>query len=972
METIRGIVTRVLADDEDKGTSFLAVEYEKDGGLVVAKAGVFARGVRAGDAFLAEGDWRTKTFRGRSEEVFEGKSLRPDLPHTRPGAERFLCSIFSEREHGVAPATVRSMLDMAGGPAFLRAAVDNPERLVALSSRPAECRDRLLSEWASRTGGSRAVSLLQEVGLEDQVIDRIVGALRERAWSEMRHNPYVAAPIPRVGFGNADRVGRHLGVASDDGRRLLAAVEEVLRVQEAEGSTAADIPTLLRGLGKVSGIDRFTLARFLENTSRGGSDRIAIHSLPDGFSLCASLHLYAAEVAIAHGAVSLARNGRRNDPERVRAEADALFSRPEFSRFDAVQRLAVRMAAIEPFSILTGGPGTGKSTVMDAVARISEAVDDGPLFLVAPTGKAAKRLAATTRRKTSTVHRLLKARRSGANGTAFRVNAENPLPSRSTVVVDEASMLDAEVMAALISAMPRDGRLLLVGDRNQLPSVGPGSVLADLRYAEVGGSPVVPSTELVEVYRQAKDSGIATGAALIRDGNVPDIGPDDRGGVTFREIPGYCIVDEIEKLVCEELPRRGLDPVRDVAVLCPTAPGKGGTWEINARLSLRLNPRGAKLEGVHPGPDDDRRMPIPRMGDRVMLTSNEPEHDVMNGEIGTLVGAGKNASGRPTIKVQFDDGPEVEFPASGWRKLILAYAGTVHKSQGSQYKAVIMPVIDSQSTMDRTLLYTGWTRAEKSLFILGERTAFERAVATWRGDDRMTLLRRILNGVQEQALRIAGRLDWRAAAREAQAAVAAARALMAGAAPSVPAAPVPGARPSVAARPPVARVVGGGAPAPETAGQAQDGTPQRRPAVGRLFGSLGARKPPSPEKPTVAHPVPAAVPPMPMLGRLFGTMGARRPVADPIPVQTEAPTPESPANRPAPRPFGSPFPRPMGSTAVAAPKDSPLSEPERSTAPADASARPRGIGGPFGGLGRRPAAVSNEDAVPPAVPARAR
>lgn len=965
METIRGIVSRVLKEDEDKGTSFLAVEYEKDGGLVVAKVGVFARGVRAGDAFVAEGDWKSKTYRGKSEETFEGKQLRPDLPRTRAGAERFLSSIFNDTVHGVSAASVRAFLDASGGVAALRAAVDRPEALLAMSSRQAECRDALLAEWAARTGGSRAVSLLQEVGLEEQVIDRIVGALRERAFGAVRENPYVTAPIPRVGFGNADKVGQHLGVARNDRRRLLAAVEEVLRVQESLGSTAADIPTLLAGLKQVSGIDGPTLARFLEETSRGGSNRIAIHTLQDGFALCASLHLYAAEVEIAHGSVRLLRNGRRNPAAAVRAQAAALFERPEFRRFDAVQRLAVEMAATEPFSILTGGPGTGKSTVMAAVAALSEALDGGPLFLVAPTGKAAKRLAKTTKRKTSTVHRLLKARRDGADGTTFGVNAENPLPARCTVVVDEASMLDAEAMAALISAMPADGRLLLVGDRNQLPSVGPGSVLADLLFAETGGKVIVPSVELVEVYRQAKDSGIATGAALIRDGRVPDIGPEDRAGVSFRDVPPHLIVDRIERLVCDELPARGLDPLRDVAILCPMAPGPGGTWEINRRLSLRLNPGGARLDGVHPGPDDPRDMPVPRMGDRVMLTENDPDSDVMNGEIGTIVGAGRNAAGRATFKVQFDDGPEVEFPASRWRKLILAYAGTVHKSQGSQYKAVIMPVLSSQARMlDRTLLYTGWTRAEETLILMGERSALDTAVATWRGDDRMTLVRRFLSGVRPEALAAPGRIDWKAAYEIAAAKVVAARAS---------ARPAPG---PASSRPQAARRLGtpfGGAvstraPANDPGKDAPDVAP--RPQAGRLFSGLGAR--------VVAKAAPAPVATAPTtpdrprapVGRIFGGFGQRAAPRSPeSPPAAAAPAPVEVASvrdavaPPVPRPaFGSLFGGLGARRADASAPSAIAAEPMPGEPAVTASTTPRrGIGGPFGGLGRRPVTASNED-----------
>ena len=561
-----------------------------------------------------------------------------------------------------------------------------------------------------------------------------------------------------------------MGLPLDDPKRLAESVSEVLRKQQEQGSTCADVDTLLEHSRNVSGIRADVLESFLRQAIQNKNQEFVAFETPRG-PVAASVTQYNAEAAIAQGLARLLAHGRRNDLQDVRAAADALFARPEFKKFDEIQRCAVMMAASEPISILTGGPGTGKSTVMEAVAKLSDMLDGGPLFLAAPVGKAAKRLSETTKRNASTVHRLLEARMNDDGESYFLLGRGKTLPPRSFVVVDETSMQDAELMAALIEALPPDGRLLLTGDDGQLPSVGAGAVLADMLSARVGGRPVIPAVKLEEVYRTDKDSGIAKGAALIREGVVPELTEENCGGVSFRPKAASDIVSEIERIVCEELVKQKIDPMRDVAVLCPQAPGPGGTWEINRRLSTRLNPNGARIPGVEVDDGDDRKMPIPRVGDRVMLTENNKKKEIMNGEVGTITRVGKSAKGRPVFYVRFDTGTdEVEVPAAAWRNYILAYAGTVHKSQGSQYRVVIMPFVKAHEKMlDRAIVYTGWTRAQERLIALGDKGAFEQGIRTSRKDARMTLLLGFLEGFNPNLIHRAGYPDWQALASRAKA-----------------------------------------------------------------------------------------------------------------------------------------------------------------------------------------------------------
>jgi exodeoxyribonuclease V alpha subunit len=790
MESIRGIVTHVLfprTPEQENGRVLFMAQYETQDGLVSGKFGGRARNVRIGDCLLGEGEWDDKNVRnGKPDVMFKAARLRAEMPRTAAGADMFLRMCLNDSEHGIPPSRLQELVK-AQGPGVLRRASEKPEMLVALSRDPARFRKAILASWASRTQGDQAISLLEESGLETRTIERILAELSERPLQSLQENPYRVARLPGVGFDNADRVGRRLGFRPDDRKRLTAAVCEVLR-REAEGndndisgSTSASLDTLVAGLSTVSRIDRPLLLDFLRDAARRDDHELGIYQMgPDQPPVAALLRYYIAEVDIQSGVQSLLSSGRRNPEAQVSGAARTLFEQEDFRRFDAIQRTAVEMAATEPLSILTGGPGTGKSTVMDAVARLCKQMDRGKLFLAAPTGKAAKRLEETTGKPAQTVHSLLMAQGSESEGgpPRFKRGKSNPLPRGCMVVVDEASMLDAETAAALFNAMPPDGRLLLVGDRNQLPSVGAGSVLGDLLSAEVGERRVVPSVELVNVYRQSKDSGIAKGAALIRDGLLPELGIDDRGGVSFQDMPASQLVASIVRAVCDELPtqvldpkfpNKRLDPLRDVAVLCPMAKGPGGTWEINTALAKRLNPSGVPLPGVASGDGDDPKMPVPKSGDRVMLTKNDSENDVMNGDIGTIVGPGCSATGRPTIRVKFDSGKEVEYPAARWRRLILAYAGTIHKSQGSQYPVVIMPMSAAHGRMlERTLVYTGWTRAQKRLILMGDRGALEQGVKTYKGDQRSTLLRRFLAALLPGTGFSTEGTDWHARAMAAQ------------------------------------------------------------------------------------------------------------------------------------------------------------------------------------------------------------
>lgn len=739
METIRGIVTRVLRRDEESGSLFALVRYETPTGMVEAKLGARAPDLGQGDFFVAEGVWRNSAYKGKMEEVFSAKTARPDLPLTKDGALRWFLTIF-DAKHGVSPASARAFVEKLGATAALQCD-RNPDLLPGVSENPATYRNAILQEWGRRVSGRRAVKLMESSGLPPKAISSILEAFRDNAHEILNSNPYRAAQVKDVGFGHADKIGSKIGIAEDDARRVGAALIETLEEVRRGGNTFAGLDDVGRRMSDAYEIPVTTACDFIVS-HRASNDAGFKIDQRDGTLIAQLRSLYEGEAKIARSVTSMLLSGRRHSAMKAGPIVAKLFERPEYAKFDEIQRAAVLMAATEPFSILTGGPGTGKSTVAEVVLAAAAQLDTGPILPCAPTGKAAKRLEETTGRKAETIHRLLEAREDKAtNTTVFMRNRSKPLPSGCLVLVDESSMIDVPTMRALMDAMPPDGRLILVGDRNQLPSVDAGAVLADLM-----ASGPVPCTELVNVYRQSRDSRIATGAAQIRQGELPFLSKEFNGGVVMFEHEG----DEITKRVLWAVEKACMGTMgykaHEIAVLTPQNPSTAGAWDLNRVLSKALNPTGRSIEGVARLPGEESGQPVPRVGDRVMLTENDTENDVMNGDIGTIVDAypKKTPSGadRNFLKIKFDCGKTVEFPAAKWRSFVLAYAITIHKSQGSQYPCVIMPVTMAHSNMlDRSLLYTGWTRAKNALFIVGEREALDLSVQTTDASKRDTRLK---------------------------------------------------------------------------------------------------------------------------------------------------------------------------------------------------------------------------------------
>jgi exodeoxyribonuclease V alpha subunit len=430
--------------------------------------------------------------------------------------------------------------------------------------------------------------------------------------------------------------------------------------------------------------------------------------------------LYAAEVAVAAGLRRLL-----NSPGHELGGLDAsLAAFEQLSKISLApgQRAAVEAAARHKVVVITGGPGVGKTTIVRAILNVL-ARSRLRVKLAAPTGRAAKRLSESTGLEASTLHRLLAF---DPRQNRFQLDADNPIEA-DVVIVDEASMIDVPLGAALIGCLPTAARLIVVGDSDQLPSVGPGALLRDLI-----DSKVVPTVRLNEIFRQAGESRIVLNAHRILHGEMPESVDAELPNADFFVVPRKTpeeAAELVRELVVTRIPRRfGFDPKRDIQVLTPMHRGAAGTTALNELLQAALNPAGPALES---------RGQKLRLGDKVMQTRNDYERETFNGDIGVV--SAVDLEGRK-LTVRFDQ-RDVEYDDPSLSSLTLAYATSIHKSQGSEYPAVVIPLLTAHFVMlSRNLLYTAVTRAKKLCVLAADPRAIRLALAETRREERMTRL----------------------------------------------------------------------------------------------------------------------------------------------------------------------------------------------------------------------------------------
>jgi exodeoxyribonuclease V alpha subunit len=723
-EVLAGLVERVTYHNAENGFCVLRIRARGRRDLLTVVG--YAAVVSAGEWITASGEWVNDRTHGQQ---FKSRFMRISAPTSIEGIQKYLASGMIR---GIGPVYARKMVQAFGEKVFDVIEAE-PDRLREVSGIGPGRAKSIVSAWADQKTVREIMVFLHSHGVGTARAVRIFKTYGADAVQVMSENPYrLARDIRGIGFKTADAIAMKLGIDKTAMIRVRAGISYALTEAMDEGHcglpTEELAPLAVELLAVPEELVRAALDLELAEKT--------VVADTVGETACIFLPgLYRAEQVIAERIRRLA-SGRPPWPYIDPGKALPWIEQKTGLSLAESQIAAIRLALASKVLVITGGPGVGKTTIVNAILRILDAKGVS-LLLCAPTGRAAKRMTEATGFEAKTIHRLLEV---DPKTGAFQRSPDNPLAC-NLLVVDETSMVDVRLMQALMQALPNRAALLIVGDIDQLPSVGPGQVLADIIR-----SGAVRVVRLTEVFRQAAQSRIITGAHQINRGSLPDLSrPEGDSDFYFVEADDpESAVPLIVELVKTRIPQRfGLDPIRDIQVLCPMNRGGCGARSLNIDLQAALNPAGERKV--------QRFGWTFASGDKVMQIENDYDKEVYNGDIGFIDDVDPDAG---ELRARFD-GRAVTYGFGELDTLVPAYAVTIHKSQGSEYPAVVIPVLTQHYVMlQRNLLYTGVTRGKRLVVLVGQTKAVAIAVHNASGRWRWSKLKEWLadSGVPVRSL----------------------------------------------------------------------------------------------------------------------------------------------------------------------------------------------------------------------------
>ena len=720
---INGIISSVIYLNDENG--YAVVRMETDSGEMVTAVGCLPY-IAPGEMISAEGSWVTHAQHGRQFKIEQSNRL---LPTSADGIYEYLAG---STVKGIGPATAALIVDR-----FKEKSLDilemHPEKLAEIKGISLTKAKDLSASFKKQAGVRRLTEFLCAYGIKPLVALKLYRAYGSAALETVHENPYIiSASHIGASFAEADNLALELGIEGDSINRISAAV--LFELQHNSGNGHCFIPRdkLISATSQLISVPADLVSDAIDSLSENGGlvcDKVA------NLNVCYLTELYEAETYTAERLKSMVGLKTKSSAniERLITKLESLYD----ISYAPLQKQSIELALNNRILVITGGPGTGKTTILKGILSLYDELELETL-LAAPTGRAAKRMSELTGREASTIHRLLGAKMAEDGETVVFSKHEGDPLNCDALVLDECSMVDITLMSSLLKALKPGCRLVLVGDADQLPSVGPGNVFSDIIRSQT-----VPTVRLTEIFRQKGDSRIVRNAHMINRGEHPDFEANTGDFFRLRRLKGGTAVETIVELCARRLPENMKIPSASIQVLSPTRKGETGTVNLNKRLQAALNPpsesKKEKLFGEA----------VFRVGDRVIQTKNNYDTiwktkggvsgaGVYNGDIGTIAQIDPITE---TLTVDFED-KLATYSFEMLNELEHAWALTVHKSQGSEYRAVVLALSgDVQMLLTRGVLYTAVTRAKELLIMVGDDNIAHRMIDNNKQSRRYSALR---------------------------------------------------------------------------------------------------------------------------------------------------------------------------------------------------------------------------------------